>query len=265
MDVIQSRDNVLIKETKKLKEKKYRMQKNQFLIEGFRFVEEALKSHFEVTLVFLCEEALNKYEDFNIKHKLQRGTKLYIVSNLVLKQLSNTENSQGIIAVVNNKVIDIIDKDGFYVLADKLQDPGNLGTIIRSAHASGALGIILTKGTVDVYNEKTLRSTMGSIFNIPIIFEDDDLNKVKVLKSKGFKLVVSSLEESKDFYEEDLTGRIIIAVGNEGTGISKEVFNIGDIKVKIPMPGGAESLNAAVAASIMMFEALRQKLTTNPT
>lgn len=264
MDTIYSKDNTLIKETKKLKEKKYRIEKNQFLIEGFRFVEEALKSHFKVPLIFLCEEALSKYEEFHIEDKFQKETKSYIVSNLVLKQLSNTENPQGIIAVVNNKTTDIIDKDGFYILVDKLQDPGNLGTIIRSAHASGAAGVILTKGTVDVYNEKTLRSTMGSIFNIPIILEDDALNNVKFLKSKGFKLVVSSLEQSKDFYKEDLTGKIIIAVGNEGLGISREVFDIGDIKVKIPMPGGAESLNAAVAASIMMFETLRQKLTIEP-
>jgi TrmH family RNA methyltransferase len=163
--------------------------------------------------------------------------------------------------VVEQKEFHMEAKDGFYMLTDKLQDPGNVGTIIRSAHAAGAAGVIFTKGTVDIYNEKTLRSTMGSVFNIPII-EDVDLSFVDFLKSKGFKLVVSSLEDSENFYDVDLTQNVIIAVGNEGSGISQEIYRLGDIRVKIPMPGNAESLNAGAAASIMLFEAVRQKLTT---
>lgn len=221
---------------------------------------EALKSSFEVPIVFLSEEALKQWSHFEMEEKLQNKTKIYMVKDTIFKQLCSTENPQGIVAVVNNKSLEIIDRDGFYILVDKLQDPGNLGTIIRSAHAAGALGILLTKGTVDVYNEKTLRSTMGSVFNVPI-FEDSSLSKVKHLKAKGFKLVVSSLQESKNFYEVNLTEKVIIAVGNEGAGVSEEVYKLGDVKVKIPMPGGAESLNAAVAASIMMFEIVRQKLT----
>jgi TrmH family RNA methyltransferase len=260
LDVIESRDNSLIKEVKKLKEKKHRIEKEQFLIEGFRFVEEALKSSFEVPYIFLSEEAQNRYEDFKLHEKLQSGTKIYLVKDSILKQLSSTETPQGIAAVVKNKAVDLQNKQGFYILVDKLQDPGNMGTIIRSAHASGAIGIIMTKGTVDPYNEKTLRSTMGSIFNIEII-EDFDLSKTKGLKNSGFKLIVSSLEDSQDFFTVDLSGKVIIAVGNEGSGISDEIYSLEDIRVKIPMPGGAESLNAGAAASIMMFEIVRQKLT----
>ncbi|MCM8711972.1 RNA methyltransferase [Clostridium sp. SYSU_GA19001] len=260
MDIIQSKDNNIIKEVKKLKEKKHRIEKKQFLIEGFRFVEEALKSKFEVPMIFLSEGALKQWKDFNIEEKLQAKTKTFMVNDTIFKQLSATETPQGIAAVVNNRSLKMVDKEGFYILVDKLQDPGNLGTIIRSAHAAGALGILLTKGTVDVYNEKTLRSTMGSIFNVPI-FEDSNLSKIKELKSKGFKLVVSSLDEAQNFYEVNLTEKVVIAVGNEGAGVSKEVYELEDVKVKIPMPGEAESLNAAVAASIMMFEIVRQKLT----
>jgi RNA methyltransferase, TrmH family len=251
---------MLIKETKKLKEKRFRVERNQFLVEGFRFVEEALKSTFQVPYIFLSEEALERWQSFQLNGKLQSNSKLYIVKEAILRQLSSTETPQGVIAVVNQNNIQLDIKEGFYVLVDKLQDPGNMGTIIRSAHAAGAAGVITTKGTVDIYNEKTLRSTMGSIFNIPII-EDKDLRIVDSLKNKGFKLIVSSLEDSKDFYEVDLTENAIIAVGNEGSGISDEVYKLGDIKVKIPMPGNAESLNAGAAASIMMFEAVRQKLT----
>lgn len=258
--MISSKDNAVIKEAKRLKEKKYRIDKGQFLIEGFRFVEEALKSSYEVSTILLEESSFDRWGDFQLQNKLQPNTKVYIVKSNILKLVSNTENPQGIAAVVKNRVEEFTKEEGFYILVDKLQDPGNLGTIIRSAHAAGATGVIITKGTVDVFNEKTLRSTMGSIFNIPVI-EDYDLSKLKELKASGFKLIVSSLEDSQNFYHLDLKGKTIIAVGNEGAGISEEVYSLGDIKVKIPMPGGAESLNAAAAASIMIFEIVRQKLT----
>lgn len=262
MELIQSKDNNIIKETKRLKEKRYRALTSQFLVEGFRFTEEALKSSFKVSQIFINENSLDKWKDYNLENLQQNSTKVYIVKETVFKQLSETESPQGIIAVVDKIKVPILKKEGLYLLADKIQDPGNLGTIIRSAHAAGALGVIVTKGTVDVYNEKTLRSTMGSIFNIPVI-EDEDLRFTKALKEDGFKLIVSSLEDSTDFYNVNLNENLIIAVGNEGSGISEEIYSFGDIKVRIPMPGGAESLNAAVAASIMLFEAVRQKLTFN--
>jgi RNA methyltransferase, TrmH family len=252
---------MLIKETKKLKEKRFRVERNQFLVEGFRFVEEALKSTFQVPYIFLSEVALERWQSFQLNELLQSASKLYIVKEAILKLLSSTETPQGVIAVVNQNNMHFEIKEGFYVLVDKIQDPGNMGTIIRSAHAARAAGVITTKGTVDIYNEKTLRSTMGSIFNIPII-EDKDLSIIDSLKNSGFKLIVSSLEDSKNFYEVDLTDNVIIAVGNEGSGISEEIYKLGDMKVKIPMPGNAESLNAGAAASIMMFETVRQKLTT---
>ncbi|WPC41352.1 RNA methyltransferase [Clostridium sp. JS66] len=257
MEVIISKDNSLIKEIKKLKEKKYRTKNNQFLIEGFRFVEEALKSEFQVPMIFVSESHKSRFQSFDIESKLQKSTKIYWVSEQVLKLLSDTETPQGITAVVDNKELNVENKEGFYVLVDKVQDPGNMGTIIRTAHASKALGVIITKGTVDIYNEKTLRSTMGSIFHVPVI-QDNDLNKVNFLKEKGFNLVASSLNTDKNFYDVDLKGKKIIAVGNEGSGISDEIYSMADIKVRIPMPGGAESLNVSVAAGVMMFEVIRQ-------
>lgn len=258
MNTIQSKDNSILKEVKRLHKKKFRNETGQFLVEGFRFVEEALISSFRVPYIFVSEGVKDKYIDFNIEKVLQKNSVVYFVKDNIFKDLCETVTPQGILAVVENKKVELEDKEGFYVLIDKLQDPGNVGTIIRTAHASGALGIITTKGTVDVYNDKTLRSTMGSIFNIPVI-EDDDLELMRGLKSMGFKLIVSSLDTDNNFYDIDLIGKIIIAVGNEGNGISEEVYALGDEKVKIPMPGGAESLNAAVSASIMMYEAVRQK------
>lgn len=258
MELIQSKENAFIKQVRKLKEKRYRTLKDQFLVEGFRFTEEALISQYEVPYLFIDEKHINKWEDSKLKSKLNKNTKVYLLKEQVFKFISSTDTPQGVIAVVNNKKDELIYGDGFYVLVDRLQDPGNMGTIIRTAHAAGALGLLYTKGTVDVFNEKTLRSSMGSIFHIPVI-EDEDLSQVGKLKERGFTVVVSSLDTDKNFYDVDLKKNLIICIGNEGNGISEEVFALANTKIKIPMPGGAESLNAAAAASIMIFEVVRQK------
>ena len=258
MEHIESKENLLIKDIKKLKEKRYRISSDMFLVEGFRFVEEALGSDFEVVHIFASARGEVKYNNSNMESKLQKDTKVYSISDSLFKNICDTENPQGVIATVRNKLVEIKYDYGFYILADKIQDPGNMGTIIRTAHAAGALGVIITKGTVDIYNEKTLRATMGSIFKIPVIY-DEDLSLVQKLKNSGLKLITSSLDTDKNFYDVDLKEKVIISIGNEGNGICAEVYEMSDLKIKIPMPGGAESLNVAVAASIMMYEVVRQR------
>lgn len=253
---IESKNNNLFKEIKKLKEKKHRIKSNKYLIEGLRFVEEAIKSKVSIDSIIFTESF--KEKNPNLFLKINENIKLIQMNEALLKQLCSTENPQGIVGVINMQNKEL--KSGeLVVLVDKVQDPGNMGTIIRSAHAAGAAGIVMTKGTVDIYNDKTLRSTMGSIFYIPIV-EDDSLDFVKSLKKEGYKLVVSSLQGKNNFFEENLQGKVMIAVGNEGNGVSDEVYDIADIKVKIPMPGEAESLNVAVATSIMIYEKIRQSL-----
>lgn len=260
MIVIESKDNTLFKYTKKLKERKHRTKENKYIIEGFRLVQEAFKAKCNIEYLIVNESGKEKLNDYLSEY--MDNIKIYIMKNDLFSQLVATENTQGVIAIanINNSIKDI--KGDFYLLCDKVQDPGNLGTIIRTAHAAGVSAIILTKGTVDIYNDKTIRSTMGSIFYTPIIY-DDDLNFLKKLKNEGFSLVATSLEESKDFFEEDLSGKVILSVGNEGNGISNEIFSLADKKVKIPMPGGAESLNVGVATSIILFEKVRQSLCKN--
>ncbi|HHQ4318468.1 RNA methyltransferase [Clostridium perfringens] len=251
---IESKNNNLFKDIKKLKEKKHRIKSNKYLIEGLRFVEEAIKSKVSIDSIIFTESF--KEKNPNLFLKINENIKLIQMNEALLKQLCSTENPQGIVGVINMQNKEL--KSGeLVVLVDKVQDPGNMGTIIRTAHAAGAAGIVMTKGTVDIYNDKTLRSTMGSIFYIPIV-EDDSLDFVKSLKKEGYKLVVSSLQGKNNFFEENLQGKVMIAVGNEGNGVSDEVYDIADIKVKIPMPGEAESLNVAVATSIMIYEKIRQ-------
>lgn len=251
---IESKNNNSFKDIKKLKEKKHRVKNNKYIIEGLRFVDEALKSGVSIDSIIFTENFKEKNDEFF--SKISANVKLIQMNESLLKQLCSTENPQGVLAVVNMQNKEL--KDGeLVILVDKVQDPGNMGTIIRTAHAAGASGIVVIKGTVDIYNDKTLRSTMGSIFYIPVV-EDDSLEYIKSLKEDGYRLVVSSLQGKNNFFEEDLQGKVIIAVGNEGNGISDEVYEISDVKVKIPMPGNAESLNVAVATSVMIYEKIRQ-------
>lgn len=260
MHLITSKENNTLKDIKKLKDKKYRLDTERFIIEGFRFVEEGLKSTFTIDKIVVKESALDKFKEKFADYIPENEDIIFVVGDSIFKTIATTENSQGVLAVIkmNNSAVKI--EDGTYILIDKVQDPGNLGTIIRTAHSAGCAGIIMTKGTVDLYNEKTLRSTMGSIFNIDIIQETDSLDFTKSLLQKNYNLVCSSLQTDKNFYQVDLVHNAIIAVGNEGNGISDEVMALATTKVKIPMLGSTESLNVAIAASIMIYEGVRQRI-----
>lgn len=256
MERIESRDNLLIKDIKKLKDKKWREKTGRFIVEGLRFTEEAVKSSFPVPYIFIHESKEEKIKESGLYLNLNPDTKVYILSSKAFNELKETETSQGIIAVVC--IHDFIKEgEGFFILCDKIQDPGNLGNIIRCGHAFNSLGIILTPGTVDPYNEKTLRSTMGSIFKVPII-KDCGLTYTKNLKDKGYSIIAASLKGSFDLDKTQIPEKSIIALGNEGNGISDEISSISDILVKINMLGDAESLNVSSAASIIIYEYAKQ-------
>ncbi|WP_461205563.1 TrmH family RNA methyltransferase [Clostridium sp. DL1XJH146] len=258
MREIKSRDNLLLKDIKKLQTKKYRQEKNLFVIEGLRFVQELVFSNFNIKYLFVEDNYIEKFSNIINQCMVKKNVDIIKVDNKLLSYISTTKNPQGILAVVEMKQYIQPTKKGLYVLLDRIQDPGNMGTIIRTSHAAGVAGVIITKGSVDLYNDKTLRSTMGSVFKIPI-FNDFDINELKDFKRDGFKLVVSSLDTEFNFYDVNYDDDVILAIGNEANGLCDEIIDIADIKVKIPMPGGAESLNAAVAGSIMIYEMLRQK------
>lgn len=257
MVVIESRENNLYKETKKLKDRKGRNKSSKYIIEGYRLIEEAFKGSLPIEYLLVSEESEDKINEY-LAPFINKNTKLYGLKKELFKEICSTEQPQGIIAIANMREIELDYNGNFYLLCDKVQDPGNLGTIIRTAHAAGVNGIILTKGTVDLYNDKTIRATMGAMFHIPIIIDDDNNSITKGFISKGFSLLATSLEGDRDFFKEDLSGKIIISVGNEGNGVSEEIFELSDKRVKIPMPGGAESLNVAIATAIILYEKVRQ-------
>lgn len=154
----------------------------------------------------------------------------------------------------------IIKKDGFYVIAEEMNDPGNLGTVIRTAHAAGADGVILSKGSVDLYNPKVLRSTMGSVFKIPVIQNADLAQVTDLMKRSGISIYAAHLKGKKLLYELDLKNGCAFMLGNEARGLSDKAADMCDELVKIPMPGNAESLNASVAAAVLIYEMVRQRL-----
>lgn len=258
--LIESRNNARIKTFKKLKEKKHRTKEGQFLVEGFRLLEEAFKAGKTVHTVIYTED---KEDDFSryIRPYLKKEEVL-LASHEVIMELSSTVHPQGVVAIVSiddrsgEKIEFSYEDTSLFIYLDGLQDPGNLGTIIRSAHASGAEGILLGRNTVDPFSEKAIRSSMGSIFHVPIYQGGEEM--LSRLLGAGYKLAVTSLLARKNLYHEDLTGNLVVAIGNEGSGITEEIEKKAETLLKIPMPGGAESLNAAVAASIVLFERVRQ-------
>lgn len=259
-NVITSSQNSIIKHVKSLHEKSKRDKLNQFFIEGYRIVKDALENNADIEFIVVSDEYKSNDIDKWVNDLI--NIKVYYVSKELFKEICDTENPQGIIAVINKKIIhtnDILNfENAFLVILDNVQDPGNMGTIIRTADAAGASGIIVSKGCVDIYNPKVLRSTMGSIFHLPIIKVDELNNIIDELKQNDFEIFAAHLGGKNNHFDVDMKKKCGIVIGNEANGISDEVANKCTL-IKIPMPGKAESLNAAISAGIIIYEYVRQK------
>lgn len=257
MNYINSVENKVFKEIASLKNKKYRYLNKCYLVEGVKFVQESIKCCSKIRYIIVSE---SKFDDLDEKFKFDSlNLEIIIFSKNLFSKIKQTENDQGIIACLemedNYQNFDF--EKGIYFLIDKIQDPGNLGTIIRTAVAVGALGVIIVKGTVDLYNDKVLRSTMGAIFKINIYFVDGYFFLNNFLKN-DFKIVIADSHSNNIYFNENLTGKIILVVGNEGSGISSELKKFNCTDVCIPMSSDLESLNVAQALSIIAFEYVRQ-------
>lgn len=263
-EMITSSSNTIIKEIKSLHRKKDRWAKNSFFVEGVRGVEDCIKSGIRVEYLVYSDMLLSTNGGQQLLEEISyKDYKIYYISDKLFKEVSDTEKPQGILAVVKLHLKNIkealLEKNNFLVLLDRIQDPGNLGTIIRTADAFGANGVIVTEGCVDVFNPKTIRSTMGSIFHVPIIYYGCIKEAIRDLKAYNIKIITTSLAAKKYSYEIDFNTSFSLVIGNEASGVSEEVIEASDSLIKIPMTGQAESLNAAIASSVIMYEALRQK------
>ncbi len=255
--------NHRVKQWAALLDRKHRDRENKYMIEGVHLVQEALIYSVPMeTLIFSLERGLPN----DITQYLQMDVELVGVSEAVLSKICNTITPQAAVAVMHKSktaVKDIInDHRSLVMVLDGIQDPGNLGTIIRSADAVGASAVLLGKGTVDLYNAKTIRATMGSMYHIPIV--DCDLHTILPLaKLQGVQVVSTQLEQAINYYDADLTRDTWIIVGNEGQGVGADIAQYADQYLNIPMPGKAESLNVAMASTVILFEALRQRTMNN--
>jgi len=263
---ITSNQNSLIKEVKSLKTRKYRDEKKMFFIEGTRFVEEAVKENADVVRVFVAEGQLNSSNEYVLRLLTlikANGYETVVLPDRLFKEITDTETPQGFLAVIKSKqyfLNDIAGMNNLYIILESIQDPGNMGTIIRTADAAGIDGVILSKGCVDVYNPKVLRATMGSIFRMPVYYTQSVVETIKFLNSKKIKVCAAHLKGNQSYFDLDMRCNTAILIGNEANGISDESASNANSLVKIPMLGRAESLNASVAASILMYETVRQRL-----
>jgi len=262
MQSITSTSNALYKEVKNLKQKKFRDEKDEYLIEGVRFVEEALKSKAEIKTIFF-DHKLEKVKGGNelLAMVMKTDITLYEVSEHLLEGLSDTENAQGVVAVLpvrSYALNEVVSSSKRLLVLETIQDPGNMGTIIRTADAADFDGIVALKGCVDIYNPKVLRSTMGSIFHIPVVTNAEMEEAVYLIRENGLKSFAAHLKGEKSIYEANMSEGGVIFIGNEANGLSEELSDNADELVKIPMPGKAESLNASIASALFMYEMVRQ-------
>lgn len=245
---ITSSSNKTFKFIKGLSRKKERRIAGAYIIEGIKSVNDAINSECDIQLAAVTEGFKGRLPDCPI----------YTMPEYLFEKLADTQNPQGIMAVVKMVCTRIIPKEGgLYLYCDNVSDPGNMGTLIRTADAVAADGVILSEGCVDVYNPKTVRACMGSLFHIPVA--EDDGSFIDECTAMGFNIYAGALRrDTIDYRLADYGDSTVIIVGNEANGVSENVLNKAKA-VKIPIAGKAESLNAAVAGAVLLYEAFRNR------
>lgn len=256
--MITSTDNKRIKNVMTLLEKaKARREQDAFVIEGTKLFEEAPE-----------EDILEVYVSENYKLTSPKLDRIphEVVKEEVFKKMTDTLTPQGILCVVKKKHYDLSkileaksDKSPLFMVLETIQDPGNLGTIMRTSEGAGVTAVVMSSDTVDLYNPKTVRSTMGSIFRVPFVYTDDLHKTIGQLKAAGVHCYAAHLKGTDSCYAPDYTKPSAFFIGNEGNGLTGETANLADTYIRIPMGGKLESLNAAVSAAILMYEANRQR------
>ncbi len=260
--MITATSNKRIKWLVTLSEKaKERKKEGVFLVEGIKMFEEATEDY--IKEVYVSESFLSKYSNENeLMEKLQKVS-YEIVSDEVFKKISDTKTPQGILCVMKQykyTLEDLLKKENpMFVLLEDIQDPGNLGTILRTAEGAGVDGIIMTKETVDIYNPKTIRATMGSVYRIPFIYVDSLKEVIEILQKNNISVYAAHLLGRTYYDSFDFKKGSAFLIGNEGNGLKKETADLANSYLKIPMEGKVESLNAAIATSLLMYEAYRQR------
>ena len=265
MDKITSIGNKLVKEVRDLEKKaKSRRESGLFIAEGERLCSEIPAE--SIVRIFITENYQGRLPEGVVSDKTgdagnrsSQKVPVFRVSDSIMEYMSDTKTSQGILAVVRQKHYTSLSGDLFIIL-DTLQDPGNMGTIFRTAEAAGVSGIIMNRNCVDIYSPKVVRATMGAMFRMPFIISDDLSAEILKMKSKGITMYAAHLKGEKNHFEFDYRKPSAFMIGNEGNGLNDEIAALSDEYLRIPMMGKTESLNAAIAATVLMYEAVRQRM-----
>ena len=258
--MITSTKNDQVKAVIELKKKaRARNEQGLFVVEGVRMAAELPKD--QVKSIYVSETFAKDPANAAF---LAEYPGYELVSDQVFAAMSDTQTPQGVLALVRQSsygMDEILksDRPAHLMVLENLQDPGNLGTILRAGEGAGITGLIMSRDTVDIYNPKVIRSTMGSVFRVPFFYTDDLEQTVLDLKARGIRVFAAHLAGKNNYEQEDYTGNTAFLIGNEGNGLTEKLSSMADTWVKIPMAGKVESLNAAIAASILMFETARQR------
>lgn len=254
---VTSRENPVFKDCRKLLQKKYRTREKRFLVEGDNLCAEAIREGMTVDLIF-CEGSRweRHAEDWNFPAT-------YVFSRELFQEITQTETSMGLLSVVRMKrctvedLMELDDPQKNIAILDRLQDPGNIGTVIRTAEGAGYEAVILVKGTGDVYSPKTVRAAAGSLLRLPILTVENAEEAIRLTHTLDKRVAVTDVHGAYPYDRAGIDEKTALVIGNEGNGVSEAFLSQADIRVTIPMLGKLESLNASVAAGILMYEAVR--------
>ncbi|MGX7109608.1 TrmH family RNA methyltransferase [Facklamia miroungae] len=254
MEYIQSKQNQRIKDYRKLHLAKNRKKTGKYLIEGEHLLEEALAYHASIEVVLVTssyyESHVNDIDPIN-----QSSTEILILSDEVMDSLAFTQHTQGVMALVKKESDKFSNKEligSHYLLCDGIQDPGNLGTMIRTADAAGFDGVLLAEGCVDLYNDKVIRASQGSLWHLPI-YETSNDQLLKAIQTAKLPIYCTAVNQDAEDYRKHIGSKCVLVLGNEGQGVGTYWMKEAEKSVYIPMPGKAESLNVSIAAGILMF------------
>jgi len=265
MEVIVSSQNNLVKLAASLRQKKYRDEAGVFSVEGVRLVEEAIKADWEITTCIVTKKAYEQSRVQKLVEQLEkRHCRIAELSDILYAKITDTDQAQGIMAIVKKKEFSLQDltaenKRPLIAVLDAVQDPGNVGALIRTADAAGCTAVIMTPGSADLFSGKTVRATMGSLFHIPVVSKISTPELISYVKEFQIQLIATALTSSSPYYEVDLTGPAAVVFGNEGNGVSDELLRHAASRLYIPLYGQAESLNVAAAAAVIFYEIARQR------
>jgi RNA methyltransferase, TrmH family len=263
--MITSKSNPSVKEIRLLKQAKYRQARGEYFIEGVRLVEEALRQSIPVLKIAYSprlERTERGAEVLSIARKKIPEAEWLYLSDEVMATLCDTQTHQGILAVLKKRersFEELWQKKKMIVLLHELQDPGNLGTIFRLADAGGAGGLILSRGTIDPYGPKVVRASMGSLWRVPFLKDQDIDECLGKLRSRGYRIWATAVRGAPSFWEVDFSQPSTVLFGQEGAGLPDDLMKAADGLLTIPMAPEVDSLNVAMAAGLVIYETLRQK------